>query len=139
MVPALVPDVGLHSACGDRAVASPTIRIRKAFARGDYKGSGTPCEGRMSIRNFHRFVRSEATAGAILHRYRFAGGLGRGPLPLARCPRCSTPGAYALAIGRWRCGACRYTFGLLTETWLEACRLSPMTWLWPITSALHHV
>ena len=86
----------------------------------------------MSILNFQRFIRSEASATRIIHRYRF-GGLGeRGPLPPARCPRCATPGAYALADGRWRCGTCRYTFGLFTETWFEACRLSPLTWLWAI-------
>ena len=86
----------------------------------------------MSIRNFQRFVRSDTTAAAVVHRYRFAGALARGPLPRAQCPRCATPGAYGLSDGRWRCGACRYTFGLLTETWLEACRLSPLTWLWVI-------
>lgn len=87
----------------------------------------------MSILNFQRFVRSETSAARILHRYRFGAGPGRqGPLPAVHCPRCATRGAYALADGRWRCGACRYTFGLVTETWLEACRLSPLTWLWVI-------
>jgi transposase len=87
----------------------------------------------MSIRNFQRFIRSEVSARRTIHRYRFAGAVGgQGPLPLAVCPRCATPGAYTLADARWRCGACRYTFGLLTETWLEACRLSPLTWLWVI-------
>ena len=87
----------------------------------------------MSILNFQRFIRSEDSARRIIHRYRFAGGVGaRGPLPPARCPRCGVSGAYALAEGRWRCGTCRYTFGLLTETWLEACRLSPLTWLWTV-------
>jgi transposase len=87
----------------------------------------------MSILNFQRFIRSDVSATRIIHRYRFAGGIGvRGPLPVAQCPRCATPGAYGLADGRWRCGVCRYTFGLLTETWLEACRLSPLTWLWVI-------
>lgn len=87
----------------------------------------------MSILNFQRFVRSEASAARIIHRYRFGDGPGRqGPLPAVHCPRCATRGAYALADGRWRCGACRYTFGLVTETWLEACRLSPLTWLWVV-------
>lgn len=87
----------------------------------------------MSILNFQRFIRSDDSAARIIYRYRFGGGRrGRGPLPAARCPRCATPGAYRLAGGRWRCGACRYTFGLFTDTWLEACRLSPLTWLWVI-------
>lgn len=87
----------------------------------------------MSIRNFQRYVRSETSARNIIHRYRFAGRVGDpGRLPAARCPRCSAVGAYALADGRWRCGRCRYTFGLLTETWLEACHLTPLTWLWTI-------
>src|SRR6476619_6665426 len=87
----------------------------------------------MSILNFQRFVRSETSAARIIHRYRFGDGPGRqGPLPVVQCPRCATRGAYALSDGRWRCGRCRYTFGLVTETWLEACRLSPLTWLWVI-------
>src|SRR6476646_9139855 len=87
----------------------------------------------MSILNFQRFVRSETSAARIIHRYRFGDGPGRqGPLPVVQCPRCATRGAYALSDGRWRCGRCRYTFGLVTETWLEARRLSPLTWLWVI-------
>ena len=87
----------------------------------------------MSIRNFQRFIRSEETARRVVHRYRFAGGVGaRGNLPPARCPRCATDRAYVLASGRWRCRACRYTFGLFTDTWLEACRLPALTWLWVI-------
>ena len=86
----------------------------------------------MSILNFQRFIRSDASAVRIIHRYRFGGVGERGPLPPAGCPRCATPGAYALADGRWRCGTCRYTFGLFTETWFEACRLTPLTWLWVI-------
>ncbi|MDB4886056.1 MAG: transposase-like protein [Gemmatimonadetes bacterium] len=87
----------------------------------------------MSIRDFQRFVRSETTAANLIHRYRFGeGAASRGRLPLATCPRCATRGAYALASGRWRCGACGYTFGLLTGTWLEACRFPAQTWLWTI-------
>jgi transposase len=88
----------------------------------------------VSIRNFERYIRTEQTARMVLHRYRFGGGIRRGALPAACCPRCQTVGSYALADGRWRCTdrTCRYTFGLLTDTWLEACRLSPRTWLWVI-------
>lgn len=87
----------------------------------------------MSIRNFQRFVRSEMAAAHALHRYRFGtGARARGRLPRAICPRCDRVGAFALADGRWRCGQCRYSFGLLTGTWLEACRLSPRTWLWTL-------
>ena len=86
----------------------------------------------MSILIFQRYARDEARAARTIYRYRFAGGYARGRPPVAVCPRCATPGAYALAEGRWRCRACRYTFGLLTDTWLEACRLSPRTWLWVI-------
>ena len=87
----------------------------------------------MSILNLQRFVRSEESAARTLYRYRYGGGVGaRGPLPVARCPRCVTARAYRLGDGRWRCSVCRYTFGLLTETWLEACRLPPATWLWVI-------
>jgi transposase len=84
----------------------------------------------MSILKFQRFIRSEETARRVLQRYRFGGVGVRGALPVAVCPRCGTAGAYRLAEGRWRCRACRYTFGLLTDTWLEACRLPAATWLW---------
>lgn len=86
----------------------------------------------MSIRNFQRYVRSESTARNIIQRYRFGGGIVRGRLPAAQCPRCATDSAYALADRRWRCRTCAYTFGLLTETWLEACHFSSLTWLWTI-------
>jgi transposase len=85
----------------------------------------------MSILNFQRYVRSELTAQRVLQRYRFGVGPGvQGALPAARCPRCATPRAYALQEGRWRCGACRYTFGLRTGCWLGQCRVSALTWLW---------
>src|SRR5215212_4147572 len=87
----------------------------------------------MSILNFQRYVRSEAAARSVIHRYRFGPGPGiQGPLPVVHCPRCEAPRAYTLAEGRWRCGACRYTFGLYTGTWLEACRFAAVTWLWVI-------
>ena len=88
----------------------------------------------MSILNFQRFIRTEQTARMVLLRYRFAGGIWSGNYPRVWCVRCASEPCYALADGRWRCAdrACRYTFGLLTDTWLEACRLSPRTWLWVI-------
>lgn len=87
----------------------------------------------MSIRDFQRFIRSGESARRVILRYRFGTGVGKhGRLPRARCPRCATDGAYRLGSGRWRCRACRYTFGLLTDTWLEACRLPALTWLWLI-------
>lgn len=86
----------------------------------------------MSILIFQRYAHDETTAARTIYRYRFGGGPSRGRLPLAACPRCTTRGAYALADGRWRCRACRYTFGLLTDTWLEACRFTPRIWLWAI-------
>jgi transposase len=86
----------------------------------------------MSILIFQRYARDESRARQTIYRYRFAGGYARGRPPQAHCPRCATPAAYALREGRWRCRACHYTFGLYTDTWLEACRLSPQTWLWVI-------
>lgn len=87
----------------------------------------------MSLRNFQQYVRSEAAAVRVLQRYRFGSGPGsRGPLPRASCPRCGMRDAHPLGTGRWRCGACAYTFGLLTGCWLAQCRLSATTWLWLI-------
>ena len=39
---------------------------------------------------------------------------------------------YRLASGRYRCGRCRYTFGLFTGTWLGQARVSLTTWVWLI-------
>lgn len=88
----------------------------------------------MSILFFQRFIRSEAAALHLIHRYRFGGvrPLKRGPLPSVVCPQCEAPHAYRLAEGRWRCRQCRHTFGLTTGTWLGTCRLSALTWVWLI-------
>ncbi|MDO9630717.1 MAG: IS1595 family transposase [Humidesulfovibrio sp.] len=45
------------------------------------------------------------------------------------CPRCHAPSPYALAEGRLRCGACRYTFHDFTGRWLNLSGLSPAKWL----------
>jgi transposase len=45
------------------------------------------------------------------------------------CPRCRTDAPYALAEGRLRCGACRYTFHDFTGRWLNLSGLSPAQWL----------
>jgi len=45
------------------------------------------------------------------------------------CPRCLTPDPYALAGGRLRCGACRYTFHDFTGRWLNETGLSARQWL----------
>ena len=47
-----------------------------------------------------------------------------------RCLACAAPRPYRLAEGRWRCGRCGYTFGLLTGTWLGQLRVAPATLLW---------
>ena len=88
----------------------------------------------MSILDFQRFIRSEDAASRLIHRYRFGGDRHptRGPLPGVGCPQCEAPDAYALAEGRWRCGLCRYTFGMTTGTWLGMCRVPATTWLWLI-------
>ncbi|MDP3427985.1 MAG: IS1595 family transposase, partial [Humidesulfovibrio sp.] len=45
------------------------------------------------------------------------------------CPRCRAQTPYALAEGRLRCGACRYTFHDFTGRWLNMSGLSPAQWL----------
>ncbi|MBU1230540.1 MAG: IS1595 family transposase [Proteobacteria bacterium] len=45
------------------------------------------------------------------------------------CPRCCAASPYALAEGRLRCGACRYTFHDFTGRWLNLSGLSPAQWL----------
>lgn len=45
-----------------------------------------------------------------------------------RCLRCGAE-VYTLREGRWRCSACRYTFGLFTGRWLARCGFSARQWL----------
>jgi len=45
------------------------------------------------------------------------------------CPRCRAQSPYALAEGRLRCGACRYTFHDFTGRWLNLSGLSAAQWL----------
>ncbi len=46
------------------------------------------------------------------------------------CYGCGSGRIYRLTSGRYRCGRCRYTFGLFTGTWLGQARVSLTTWLW---------
>ncbi|MDQ7835729.1 MAG: IS1595 family transposase [Humidesulfovibrio sp.] len=45
------------------------------------------------------------------------------------CPRCRAEAPYALAEGRLRCGACRYTFHDFTGRWLNLSGLTPAQWI----------
>ena len=45
------------------------------------------------------------------------------------CPRCRAENPYALAEGRLRCGACRYTFHDFTGRWLNLSGISPGQWV----------
>jgi len=48
------------------------------------------------------------------------------------CYGCDSRRIYRLASGRYRCGRCRYTFGLFTGTWLGQARVPLPTWVWLI-------
>jgi transposase len=81
----------------------------------------------MRIQRFQSVVRSDAAARRALRQRRW--GL------RTTCPRCADDGrtsvrVWLLAEGRWRCTACRYTFGVVTGTWAGLVRVPAVTWLW---------
>lgn len=78
------------------------------------------------IKSFEHLIRSEVKAFRILRARR----LRALPKRRMRCPRCAARQPYVLAEGRYRCRACRYTFGVFTGTWLGQSRLPLPTWLW---------
>jgi len=79
----------------------------------------------MRILEFDRLIRSESAASRYLVRRRWRG-------RDRRCLNCNSKQLYRLGEGRFRCSACRYTFGELTGTWLAQSRISPVKWLWLI-------
>ena len=81
----------------------------------------------MRIQRFQSVVRSDAAARRALRQRRWG--------PRTTCPRCAEEGrtsvrVWLLAEGRWRCTACRYTFGVVTGTWAGLVRVPAVTWLW---------
>ena len=76
----------------------------------------------MRILEFQTMIRSEASAHRALRQRRWSDG--------TRCLRCDSRQLYRLAEGRYRCGHCRYTFGVRTRTWAGQVRVSARTWLW---------
>lgn len=49
------------------------------------------------------------------------------------CHVCASRTVYRLSRGRYRCGRCRYTFGVFTGTWVGQARIPLTTWLWVVT------
>lgn len=79
----------------------------------------------MRVQFFQTMIRSNATAVRALRSRRW--GAHR-----TSCPRCVIATAYPVRAAQWRCGRCRYTFGVLTGTWAAALRVQPTTLLWLI-------
>jgi transposase len=79
----------------------------------------------MRVQQFLTMVRTPAAAQRALRQRRW-------PARGVPCPVCTTPKAYRLAEGRWRCRrhACSYTFGVRTGTWAGLARVPDDTWLW---------
>lgn len=77
----------------------------------------------MAVRDLPlRATRSEESARRLLRRYCWPDGK-----PV--CPRCGHGKVYALAEGRWRCAACRYTFHALTGRFAGLAGLTARQWL----------
>jgi transposase len=77
----------------------------------------------MSVQSFERLIRSERVAYAHVRWRRWGS-------PWRHCPSCGRGRPYRLGEGRYRCRACRYTFGDFTGTWLGQSRVRLPTWLW---------
>jgi transposase len=77
----------------------------------------------MRVQAFERLVQREKTARRVLQHLRYRNGR-------VICHACLSRRVYRLTEGRYRCSRCRYTFGLLTGTWLGQARIGLPTWLW---------
>lgn len=77
----------------------------------------------MRVQAFEALIQSEAAALRVLRRKRYKNGR-------LICHACASRTVYRLSSGRIRCGRCRYTFGILTGTWVGQARIPLTTWLW---------
>ena len=79
----------------------------------------------MGIERFEKLINSESAANRLIRHRRYKNGR-------VFCHGCGHKKVYRLGEGRYRCGRCKYTFGLLTGTWLGQAKVSVSTWLWLI-------
>ena len=79
----------------------------------------------MGIERFEKLINSESAAKRLIRHRRYKNGR-------VFCHGCGHKKVYRLGEGRYRCGRCKYTFGLLTGTWLGQAKVSVSTWLWLI-------
>lgn len=79
----------------------------------------------MQIGSFQALVSTERKAQQWLRKRCW-------PDPTSGCPRCAGTRRYRLGSGRYRCAACRYTFGDFTARWLGQLNLSARQWLWVV-------
>ena len=77
----------------------------------------------MDLKSFEKLIKSGSAANRVLRHKRYKNGR-------VICHGCGHRKIYRLGEGRYRCARCRYTFGLLTGTWLAQSRVSLATWLW---------
>lgn len=77
----------------------------------------------MRVQAFETLIRSGSSALRALRRKRYKTGR-------LICHACASRTVYRLSSGRYRCGRCRYTFGVFTGTWVGQARIPLTTWLW---------
>jgi transposase len=75
------------------------------------------------VQAFETLIRSGSAALRVLRQKRSKNGR-------LFCHACGSRKLYRLGSGRFRCGRCRYTFGLFTGTWVGQARIALTTWLW---------
>lgn len=80
----------------------------------------------MRLSRFEKLIRSENAARRGFRARLLGHGHDRRP----PCPSCGRPRPYQLREGRFRCGLCRYTFGLFTRRWLGQSRVPLRQWAW---------
>jgi transposase len=77
----------------------------------------------MRVQAFETLIRSGSAALRVLRQKRYKTGR-------LICHACASRNVYRLSSGRYRCGRCRYTFGVFTGTWVGQARIPLTTWLW---------
>jgi transposase len=77
----------------------------------------------MDLKTFEKLVSKASAAHRLVRHRRYKNGR-------VFCHACGHRKTYRLSEGRYRCGRCRHTFGLLTGTWLGQSKVTLSRWLW---------
>lgn len=77
----------------------------------------------MDLKSFEKLITSDSAAYRLIRHKRYKNGR-------VFCHGCGHRKVYRLSEGRYRCRRCRYTFGLLTGTWMAQSKVPLSRWFW---------